>query len=321
MRVLSTLLTISLLALPLQTKENAPPKEQTPLGKAYQKRQELFSKWSAARGKLMRNPQLVSLRKDWNEAQATLNKKVASVTGKERQAEKAAREALSKAIDNKISTNKDISGLRKKQALLAKKRRDLNFQIATVELQLYHNDSPLQQTLDSDASLQAMQRKAYSTQGKERAVARNKYYQARRSKLKTLKGAQALFAKVDQLKGQIKATEKESYQTWTEINKITRSIRGGKQDDAQLKVLRDKLTTAAKARRAASFQPSTKKERDALYQASRAYGKKLGELTKADKALQLLQKQIDAVNAEIRQLTPKKPKPKPKTKPTTKAKP
>ena len=284
-------------------------KKPTKLQEAYARWRAISSKYQAVHNKVTKNAELVKLRKAWNAAETAVRKKVESLSVKERQAEKVARDALSAAIDKQIASSKEIAALKKKREALQKEARDLRFQVASISVQLYHGDSPVQQQLDADPSLAALRKAAWKGTRKERSAAFRKYTDARRAKLKTLKSAKRLLSKVDALNKEIAAAGKQSFQVLREIGTTERKIRYSK--DKSLQPLRDKLAAAGTATRKVYFHPDTKDLRAAAGKASTAYRKKYRELTSASKELAALQKQFDAASKALRAL---RSKPKSKTK-------
>ncbi len=302
------------------TKKPQAKKPQTALQKAYQKSRELFSELNKHRARLGKNPELIKLRKAWLDATESMNKKLEAATVREQKSVEAAQKALTDAIDAAIKNSSEIAALQKKQSELEQKRRATSFQIAQTELQLNHPDSPVQQALDADPTVKA-QLKAYNAaKGKERNAARAKYFQTRRDQLKKLKVAQKHLSQVESLKNELKSIEKQRYQIWRDIAQVRRNIQYGKTQDKTLTALREKLSSASKAKRKALYTASTKEVRAASSEAWGAYMKKLNELSKADRQIQAVQKELSAVSSEIRALSPKK-KPTPKKKPATSKKP
>lgn len=278
----------------------------TPLQKAYAKQRKLFSEYSTESRKLAKNPELVKLRQAWLAAEKELRAKVAGVTEKERAAQKAAQDALNKAIEKKIAGDDEIGKLQQKVKSAENKKRDVRFEIAQVSLRLYHNDSPLQRQLDEDPTIAKLRKAMYTGTRKERNAAYRKYYAERKAKLKSLAAAKPLLAKIDELNKEISELDKKRFAISKEIFAAKRKIQFGK--DKDLQPLRDKLTKAARATYKASYQKNTKELRTASFKAAAAYRKKQNELTKANKTLVELQQKLNDVNKTIRELRAKKKK-------------
>jgi hypothetical protein len=284
--------------------DKAPTKKQTPLQTAYNKQRVLYSKYRVVQQKVYKDATLLKLRKTWTEANDALNKKIDSLSVKERKAEKAALDTLNAAITRKITSSKEIAGLEEKRQSLQKQKRDLQFQIGLTSVHLYHSDSPLQQTLDADSNLKLLRKAMWTGTRKERSAAYNKYNTDRRAKLKTLKEAKPLFAKIEDLKKQIAQSDKDGYQAMRTIFDVKRKIQYSK--DKSLQPLRDKLTAARNTTRKVSSHAAAKTLRAAANKANLAYRKKYSALASASKELTDLQKQLDAAYKEIRNLRPKK---------------
>ncbi len=332
-----TLLAITLLAIhvspsfadggPQSPKQAAAKKESraaakpsansdTPLRRAYNKQRDLYAKYRDTEREALKGTDLEKFRTSHNAAVASLNKKIESLTVKERQAEKAARETLDVAINKKVETSSEVAAMEAKIRSLETERRDLNFEIALISVRLRHSDSPLQRELDEDSGLKTLKAAANKGTREERSAAFKKYWDAREAKLKTLKDARPLLAKVEQLKEQIAQRDKARYETWSEISKTKQKIRYA--DDESLQPLRDKVTMAQNATRKAGFHADTKALREAVNKASAAYRKRHSELTSGNKALSALRKQMDEANKEIRELQAKSRPATSRTKPQAK---
>jgi hypothetical protein len=297
--VLLTISTMTALA-----DEKAPTKKQTSIEAAYGKQRVLFSKFQVAQREVFKDADLIKLRKAWTEATAALNKKIESLSVKERQVEKTAHDALYAQIADRIASSKEIAKLNEKRQSLQKKKRDSQFEIGLISVRLFHNDSPLQQTLDADPSIKSLKEALRNVTREERSTAYNKYNASRRAKLETLKDAKPLFAETEELKKQIAQCDKDNYQALKAISDAKRKIEYG--EDKSLQPLRDKLTAARNTTRKVYFHADAKDLRNAVNSASLAYRKKSTELTLASDELKGLQEQLNAVNKEIRDLRPKK---------------
>lgn len=288
---------------PKPKRTNSPSAKQTALQIAYSKQRDLYAKYQAAERKAFKGSEVDQLRKASEDARSAFNKKIESLSVKERQAEKAARDALSAAIAKQVESSKEIAELKEKAQALQKQRRDLNFEIGLISVRLNHGDSPLQQELDSDQDLQKLREATYKGNREERSAAMKKYFSARKNKLAALKGAKSILAKIEQLQKQIAECDKEKYATFTAIGEVKRKIEYGK--DASQQPLRDKLKAAQNATRKVYSHADAADQRAAADKARLAEYKKRKELTAGNKELTALQQQLSAVSIEIRELQSK----------------
>ena len=269
----------------------------------------LRDKLRAVETRIRKAPELVELRKAADAAEkAYLDKRKADpALTAALAADREARAALSKVVDEKLAASDQAQALRKQLADADDADAQLDFRQALANLELTHRSSPISRALSKDPEYAKLRKESYDAYNAARRAtdketreqanqvyerARKAYTDARKAKLATMPEARRVLAELENIKKEAAQLRKDQSETNDQLRDLRRAIE--RADDPDVKAARDRLAATAKAVRDATRTEALAAAMKLSYDARRAYSAKLRALLAADaEAAPLVEQQAD----------------------------
>ena len=312
-------LVVAMACVALRAQEaKAPPDDakdvRARIDAANKERRLLFYKLSAIRRKVERSEAVADLRRAADEADKAAREAEAKNPAivEARKAERAAMEAMRKALDDALKANPETAALMRELAELEESRATLSFRVAMADLKLTHRDSPVSRALDKDKTLAELRRAAERVRDRaKRTEALKAHKDARSAAMKTIPEAMALIEEIEAAKEGIAEAVKAADAARTKLLRLRGSL-GRDRENKALEAARERLRDANKAVHDTYDTPALKAAAEARSTAHRALYEKVKELVAKDPDGAAMSARMEELEKKIRDLHGKnRPRPNP----------
>ena len=278
------------------------------------KERECWTKLREITAKIQQAPELVKLRKAFEDADKAYQEKTGAdpAVAAARKAEAEARTALQKLVREKLAASDQAKAIHKQLEGIDDRRAHLDFQNAVTRLELTHRSSPINRALAKDPELPKLKkaaddayraaRQATAKEARQAATeayetARKAYDAARNAKLAAMPDAKKLLNDLEETRTGGAELRNDERDARDKLSPLRRDSESG--DDEDVQAARQKSSAARKAERDATNAEPLKATRKLRDDARRAYYNKSRELMAADKTGSSLSQQTAALRKQI----------------------